>query len=148
MNRSVAKLLLYSIEYLRGEKLYLYLEELENNLLLTKEKLELLQKEKLKKLLDFTMSNNAFYKNKFNGYDVHGAFETLPILTKEELRDNYKEILSDNRQKKIDLVETSGSTGVPLQFYRDRVVFGYTLASMYRAHRWWGLDVGGSICPI
>jgi len=142
MNRTIAKMLLYSIEYMRGEKLYSYLNELENNTSLSREQIELLQKNKLKKLLDHTMLNNPFYINKYNGNNVYESFYQLPVLTKEELRDNYKELISSHSQNKLDLVETSGSTGVPLQFYRDRVVFGYTLASLYRAHRWWGIDVG------
>lgn len=138
----MAKILLYLIEYIRGEKLYSYLKELENNLSLSKQELETLQKDKLKKLLNHTMANNSYYREKYKNYDVFGSFEALPVLTKNELRDNYKRILSDNIKTKLDLVETSGSTGIPLQFYRDRVVFGYTLASLYRAHRWWGIDVG------
>lgn len=142
MNRTVAKTLFYFIEYLRGENVYAYLKELEYNQSLSKEKLESIQRDKLKQLLEHTISCNKFYKEKYKSYDIHGPFASLPILSKEELRNNYKMILSDSRKSKLDLVETSGSTGVPLQFYRDRVVFGYTLASMYRAHRWWGIDVG------
>lgn len=141
MNRAIAKYLLYFIEQIRGEKLYTHLKELENNTCLSQQDLRLLQKEKLNNLLDYTMSNNRYYKNKYKGYDIL-AFESLPILTKEELRDNFKKVVSDNVNVKLDLVETSGSTGVPLQFYRDRIIFGYTLASLYRGHRWWGIDVG------
>jgi len=142
MNNNVAKYLFYFIEYLRGENVIKYLKELEMNQFLSKESINVIQEGKLTKLLDYTIANNKYYKNKYNGFDVHNSFESLPVLTKEELRDNYKNILSDIRQTKLDLVETSGSTGIPLQFYRDRIVFGYTLASLYRAHRWWGIDVG------
>lgn len=142
MNRTAAKLLLNIIELIRGEEYSKYLKELEYNTSLPNDVMKLLQKNKLSALLDYSVKHNSYYKSKYNGYNVHTDFDCLPILTKEELRDNYENILSDKRQNKLDLVETSGSTGVPLRFYRDRVIFGYTLASLYRAHRWWGIDIG------
>lgn len=142
MNRIIAKILFYSIEMLRREHVYTYLRELEKNQFLSRKELEILQQNKLSALLDYAMSHNEYYKTKYEGYNVQLDFEKLPILTKQELRDNYLNILSDNINVKCDLVETSGSTGIPLKFYRDRVVFGYTLASLYRAHRWWGIDIG------
>jgi phenylacetate-CoA ligase len=142
MNRTLAKILFYTIETLRGEHVFTYLRELERNQYLPKEEIAHLQKRKLRKLLNHIMSYNKYYRNKYEGYDIQREFVKLPIVTKQELRDNYANILSQSIHSKCDLVETSGSTGVPLKFYRDRVAFGYTLASMYRAHRWWGLDVG------
>lgn len=142
MFRSVAKLLLYSVEHIRGEKLYSCLKELEGNLQLSRDELKGLQSSKLKTLLDFTVCNNGYYKNKYKGLDTNGPFGSLPVLTKEELRDNFRNIVTCGKPGTLDLVQTSGSTGTPLRFYRDRAVFGHALASLYRAHRWWGLDVG------
>ena len=141
MNNKIAKLLFGMIENLRSENVFEYLKELEVNQYLERHEIISLQKKKLNKLLDFTMKNNSYYKNKYKNHDVLNSFECLPILEKEELRDNYKKIITFS-EKKLDLVETSGSTGIPIQFYRDRVVFGYTLASLYRGRRWWGIDIG------
>lgn len=142
MNRTVAKALFHTIEYIRGEHVHLYLNQLEKNQYLDSHEIRQLQNNKLQKLLSNTLQHNDFYKEKYKGRDVFGAFETLPVLTKDELRDNYQEIVSKNRSNRLDLVETSGSTGLPIQFYRDRTTFGYTLAALYRAHRWWNLDIG------
>lgn len=141
MNKFYAKIIFYLIEGVRGEKVHAYLKELEKNQSLPRSDIESLQRNKLNTLLKYVIEKNDYYKNKFNGFDVANSFESLPILLKDELRDNYKSILTGGSNR-LDLVETSGSTGVPLQFYRDRVVFGYTLASLYRAHKWWGIDVG------
>lgn len=142
MNKTVAKLLFYFIESIRGESVRAYLDQLEKNQFLSRSDINLIQKNKLSNLINYSIENNSYYKDKFKGFEVDGPFESLPILLKEELRDNYKNILTEGGRNKLDLVETSGSTGVPLQFYRDRVVFGYTLASLYRARRWWGIDIG------
>lgn len=142
MHTQLSKALLYCIEALRGEHVFSYLRELELNQNLSRHEITQLQHNKLIKLLEHSISNNKYYSSKFAGYDIYGDYDNLPILTKTELRDKYNDILSNTINSKLDLVETSGSTGVPLKFYRDRVVFGYTLASVYRAHGWWGLDIG------
>ena len=143
MNKNISKYILFAIENLRHEYLYTYLKELEFNEKLTRKEVLNLQKEKLRLLLSYVIDNNSFYQKKFKGYDLDDI-ECLPILKKDQLRESYRSILSScsSKLQKLDLVETSGSTGMPLQFYRDRVTFGYNLASQYRAHHWWGLDVG------
>ena len=142
MNRSIAKYLFYAMEFFRGEHVNKYLKELEAIQYRSKKEILEIQKSKLHKLLDYISLNNDFYKNKYQGYDLKKEFHQLPSLTKNEFRNNYKKLISNGDFKHMELVETSGSTGIPLQFYRDRVIFGYTLASLYRARRWWGLDVG------
>ena len=130
------------MEFVRGEHVYSYLKELEANQYRSKERIREIQKIKLHKLLDFVSLNNDYYIDKYKGFDVKNEFYLLPPLSKEELRNNFKKLMSKGKFKYIEIVETSGSTGIPLQFFRDRVTFGYTLASLYRARRWWGLDIG------
>ena len=142
MNRAIAKYLFYSIEYLRREYVYKRLKELERNQYLPKVEILNIQRERLFKLLEFVLRNNPYYREKYRWFDPIDSFSKLPILSKEELRENYKKIISKKTKAPFNLVETSGSTGLPLQFYRDRKIFSYTLASLYRGHRWWGLDVG------
>ena len=142
MYPAVAKYLFYGIEFLRREQVYRHLKELEKNQFLSISEIANLQKNKLATLLNAVMGNSSYYKKKYYGFDPIENFSFLPILTKEELRENYKDLVRNKKQKYMNLVETSGSTGMPLQFYRDRLIFGYTLASLYRGHKWWGLDIG------
>ena len=142
MDKRIAKLLLFGIEFIRKEKLFHYLSELENNQFLDPEQINEIQKIKLQNLISSVIKNNKYYREKYRECDALNGFQYLPILTKEELRDNFKEIISSNSSKPLDLVETSGSTGIPLQFFRDRIIFGYNLASLYRARKWWNIDIG------
>jgi phenylacetate-CoA ligase len=142
MNRSVARTLLFALEYLRRENLRGCLCELEDNLHLTPPELNSLQRQKRDELVVFAATNSRFYRDRFRGKDGVRDFASLPILTKEDVRSSFRDMVSDQPRRPLDLVETSGSTGVPLQFFRDRIVFGYTLAALYRAHRWWGIEVG------
>jgi phenylacetate-CoA ligase len=142
VNRTLAKSLFLLIEKWRSEPVKRYLDELKSNQYLPLERIKALQQERLSALLKFTMANNAWYREKYAGLDPLNEFLSLPVLTKPELRENYGRLTSAGYEGKLDLVKTSGSTGQPLKMLRDRTVFGHTLASVYRAHAWYGLDIG------
>jgi len=142
VNRKLAKHLFLAIERVRGERVDRYLPELERNQFLATHEINHIQQEKLRSLLAFAMERNDYFRRKYNGVDAYAEFCKLPVLTKQELRENYQRLVTRGCERKVSLVKTSGSTGEPLKFYRDRLVFGYTLASVYRAHRWHGLDLG------
>ncbi len=133
---------------MRGEKVLTYLAELESNQRLSRNQINQIQQLKLQKLLHYVLKHNDYFIEKYKGYDPFNDFSSLPILSKEELRSNYKQLVTPNADKRMDLAKTSGSTGVPIKFYRDRVLFGYTLASIYRAHRWYGIDIGSKECML
>jgi phenylacetate-CoA ligase len=142
VNRTLAKYLLLAIERARGERLDRFLRELERNQALPAREITRIQHEKLRALLTFVVQRNDYFREKYKAFDAFQEFSRLPVLTKQELRDNYRRLVTPGCEKQLSLVKTSGSTGEPLKFYRDRTVFGYTLASVYRAHRWHGLDLG------
>jgi phenylacetate-CoA ligase len=66
----------------------------------------------------------------------------IPVLTKGDFQKNVGDMLVANPGRRLTLAKTSGSTGVPLKFYKDRDSSGYTLAAMYRGHRWHDVDMG------
>jgi phenylacetate-CoA ligase len=119
-----------------------YLPELEHTQFLPAAAIRQLQHEKLETLLRYVMRKNDYFREKYAAVDPIEDFSRLPVLTKQELRENSQRIVTAELRKTVSLHKTSGSTGEPLKFYRDRRVFGYTLASVYRAHRWHGLDIG------
>lgn len=142
MNRQIARQAFFAIERLRGERVDLYLPEMERNQFLPGEELASLQRSKLLALLEHAQRHSPYYAEKYEGLQAAEAFHTLPLLTKAQLRENYTRIVTPDARSKVQLCKTSGSTGEPLKFYRDGQVFGRTLASVYRAHRWYGIDVG------
>ena len=142
MNSALAKLVFLAVERVRGEHVGRFLRELEGNQRLPLPEIKRLQAAKLDDLLRDVLRKNDYYRRKYSGFKPLEDFSGLPVLTKQELRENYQRIVTPGAKGKLDLGKTSGSTGEPLKFYRDRRVFGYTLASVYRAHRWHGLDIG------
>lgn len=64
-----------------------------------------------KRVVDFVekvAGTNEFYRRKYEGVDIHD-WEKIPVLSKDEVREMYKDMVSTN--KKISWERTSGSTG-------------------------------------
>lgn len=142
MYQYIAKHGFLLVERIRGERVGLHLRELSSNQSLQQTSLRELQRAKLRALLTVAGHRNEFYRSRVPAADAIANFESIPLLTKDALRENYRAIVTRGFEGRVAECKTSGSTGEPLKFYRDHVVFGYTLASVYRAHRWHGLDIG------
>ncbi len=134
--------MLLGIERVRGERIDRYLPEMEANQSLPPGQLRTLQSDKLSRLLAYARQNNPYYREKYGGVRTGAELRELPLLTKAELREHAQAIVTPSHARDVSMCKTSGSTGEPLKFFRDREVFARTLASVYRAHRWYGIDVG------
>ena len=149
MNQLIAKKLLIMLERLRGEPIDLYLRELLENEKLDLEQLKELQWRKFTELLKHAYENSPYYRELFRREGLHPSdirsasdVAKIPALTKAEFQINASKMLIDNPPRQMTLAKTSGSTGDPLKFYKDRKSSGYTMAAMYRGHLWHGLDIG------
>lgn len=68
-------------------------------------------------------------------------FSRIPLLTKDIVRNNQHKL--KNKQIKLhDYRSTSGSSGAPLKFYKDRLSTSYLDAVMYHAYSWHGIKIG------
>jgi len=149
MNSYLAKKIYLSAEYVRGEPLKKTLDELEKSQWLSLPKLEENLITKIKILVNHAYKNVPYYRDLFNieGIDPYSIkdlsdLKKIPILTKELFRKNALKLLAENHPKRIDVAKTSGSTGLSLSFYKDRLTTAYHRAPIFRGHRWHGLDVG------
>ena len=149
MNQKTAKALLLVLERIRGEPVDLYLRELMKNEKMSLDQLRELQWRKFVEILNHAYENSPFYRQSFDRADVHPSdirspadVGKIPVLTKEDFQKNAAGMLIDKPPRLKTLAKTSGSTGDPLKFYKDRKASGYALAAMYRGHRWHGLDIG------
>lgn len=146
---SIAKRIFFILEALREEPVFECLEELEKNQWLTRSEINELQWEALMRLLRHVHTNVPYYRNLFDSLHIRPSdiksledFRRIPVLTKKCLRENLHQMLAVERNERLYSATTSGTTGLPLTFYKDRRSMGYSLAAMYRGHRWYGLDVG------
>ncbi len=148
MHQLLAKRLFLLIEKWRGERVKLFLEDMDAMQWRPAHIIRAIQEERLRDLLEFARARNPYYRNKYQGASEGLHLSELPLLSKQELRKNAKIIVTPGRERVVRLCKTSGSTGAPLAFYRDSDVFGRTLASVYRAQRWYGLDIGAPMAML
>lgn len=141
VNNTMARGVFFALERARREPVGRCLAELRLNERLEPAAIQQLQQNKLQELLRFAFRRNDYFRRRMSSYESVKDLTSIPVLTKKDLRTDYNQIITPGFNR-LDLVKTSGSTGEPLKFYRDRTVFAHTLASVLRGHAWHGIEVG------
>jgi len=118
--------------------------------------IEKIQFLKLKEITSYANEHCLFYKKRFaeHGFvpeklSSFDDFRKLPVLTKDDIRENQKQIMSD--QYTIDNLiykRTGGSTSVPLALYVDCHAADLKAAATIRHNRWAGYDRGDKLAAI
>jgi len=101
------------------------------------------QTQKLKEQFDYLIENNKFYRS-FHGDD--SCFDDVRILTKSKLQIGINEILSKGYS--LDNVfrnSTSGSSGIPFEFAKDKYSHAMTWALIFNRYSWYGVEYGKSL---
>jgi phenylacetate-CoA ligase len=144
---AASRILLLKQRIYRPESLTCYRELLKNQHL-PLDPLQELNWEKRKRLLAHAYATVPYYRRKFEEIRLHpddiatqADWAHVPLLTKEELRNQNKNLISTTVHEN-DLVRstTGGSTGIPVQVFQDR---RYPLDVIgWRMLGWWGLPPG------
>jgi phenylacetate-CoA ligase len=141
------KNLFFLLESFRREPIQAALQELMYNQKQGSDYIHDIQKQKLKELLSYCFNESSFYASLYaeRGLTVDNINDTnglskFPSVTKAQISHNLGNILTANGPKTYP-VKTSGSTGSPLKFYKDRIASAYSYATMYRGLSWYGLDI-------
>ncbi|MBI5056329.1 MAG: aspartate 1-decarboxylase [Nitrospirae bacterium] len=150
MHPSLVKNVIYpAYRFLRRDNVFPTLREFEKNQWLSRDELKELQWVKLKRLLDYAYKNVPYYTNVFNELglkpeNINDAddFNKIPILTKEEIRNNSNKMITLDESRKGEAGNTGGSTGEPLYFYKDVSSSNYSKANMIRLNKWCGINIG------
>ncbi len=130
-----------------------YWKELEQSQYLPAEVLSDRQLARLKALLSFVYENNAFYRRRFDEAglrpdDVRSVRDIgiLPVLTKEEIRENMATIISRGfATEGLLRFKTGGSMGKALALYITEDCSERRNACARRHDRWSGWEVGEPI---
>ncbi|MFQ5884735.1 MAG: phenylacetate--CoA ligase family protein [Thermoplasmata archaeon] len=123
-----------------------YLMGYEKTQWLRREDLDRLTEKSLRFLVSYAYENVPYYHRMMKKHGISPDsmrtikdLSRMPILTKQIIRDNFDSLISKSvpSQHRI-LLETGGSTGVPLRFYSTQVADTRAWASMFRARFWQG----------
>lgn len=111
------------------------------------------QEERLKEIMRHAYDTVPYYRSLFDDRglkpdDVKTKVDLakLPLLTKDDIRKNFKELVSSNfAPGKLKYGHTSGTTGSPLEVAYDASIIHATYAALERQYRWAGcrLEHGG-----
>ena len=136
-----------------GYKTINILKHLNNTQWLSQDELISYQENKLRRLIKHVYYNVPYYHDVMDKLglepeDIRNikALKYFPILTKKEIKDNYHKIISNEINKRGAMkATTSGTTGVPLTFYRDMNTCVWTDAALLRGMSWANYRLGEKI---
>lgn len=97
-----------------------------------------------KRILTYHLENNPFYKTFGNTIDLKD-WNSVPIITKKHLQQPLEQRLSDGfTTKNVYLNKTSGSSGDPFIFAKDKWCHVLTWAEIMDRFGWYGIDFNSS----
>lgn len=147
----------FKLRYFRYPfEIYKKRQELEKSQWHKREYLEEYQLEKLKILIRHCYENVPYYKRIFDerGLSPHDFKRTedlnlLPILTKNDVRNNFNDLTARNAGKFSPVLgRTGGTTGTALEFYVDKYTNIMEFATVWRHWNWAGYRFGDRFCDL
>ncbi len=107
---------------------------------LTEEDHQIFIENKKQEIVDFHIQNNEYYQ-KFAGKSSFENWSSIPIMTKKDFQVPLIKRLSKGYQEKsIYVNKTSGSSGDPFIFAKDKYSHALTWASNMYRFGWFGID--------
>lgn len=98
---------------------------------------------KKNEIANFHLKYNSFYKSLVS--NEFTSWEDLPILTKKDFQRPLKERLSLNySEKNVYINKTSGSSGNPFRFAKDKYSHAITWNYIIERFGWYGIDFNDS----
>ena len=99
---------------------------------------------KKKEILKYHLEHNSFYKNLVSGTDL-SDWNNVPVMTKRDLQKPLNERLSKGfTSKNVYVNKTSGSSGDPFVFAKDKYCHALTWAEIQDRFGWYNIDFNSS----
>jgi phenylacetate-CoA ligase len=102
------------------------------------------REQSLRQLLKHAVSTCDYYKKYADLCDLKGNIDItrLPILTKDDIKQNYTSLIASSYRNSIWSKATGGSTGQPLQFAYTKESYEWRVAMSKRGYSWAGAHPG------
>jgi phenylacetate-CoA ligase len=125
------------------------LREMERSQWLTREELDSRRLARIQGLVEYAYQNIPYYHQLYKNLDIYPEdikslkdFQTLPYITKEDVVNHLDELVSPALRDKLHVMETGGSTGMPLRCFVDDQYWRWTTAFEWLGRGWYGLREG------
>ena len=100
---------------------------------------------KRKEIVEYHLKNNKSYQKFVEKSEIQNWNE-LPIMTKKEFQKHLQERLSNGfNTKNVYVNKTSGSSGDPFVFAKDKFCHALTWANIINRFGWFGIDFNKSL---
>lgn len=128
----------------RNPSIFKHFADLKKSEKLSLSELQVLNENRLRELSVFAYRHSSFYRDRFLKIDFNPIenwslekFKQVALTTKKDLIQQNKEIHTpSNLFKKRFFVETSGTSGEILSFYRDESWDSFNRAAIWRGYTW------------
>lgn len=150
MNKTLSKYLFYyPATLLRGELVWKYLKQYQEQQWQSKDSLMQYQIVSLKRLLHHAADTVPYYQHVFfdgnidiNKIDNLEQLKQIPILTKSDVVSNADELRSTKHFTFISNKTTGGSTGQAVSISKNADALARERAATWRAYMWAGVSIG------
>ncbi|QNK01625.1 phenylacetate--CoA ligase family protein [Dyella telluris] len=102
-----------------------------------------LQFTRLKALLEHCYRDVPYYRRRWRELDIApddirslDDYARLPVLTKDDIRENFKELQAESWRNRLLFKRTGGSTGEPLELGYTHESYERRMAVMWRGYGW------------
>lgn len=96
-------------------------------------------------IVKYHLANNPFYRE-FVGSDTISKWNDVPVMQKSDLQRPLKDRLSNSfKEKDVYINKTSGSSGHPFIFAKDRFCHALTWARIIKLYKIWDIQIGKSL---
>ncbi|PWH84577.1 AMP-binding protein [Algibacter marinivivus] len=100
--------------------------------------------DKKKEIVDYHLKNNSFYKSFAKDVNIND-WDSIPIMTKKDLQQPLNKLLSNGFNKKnVYIDKTSGASGNPFIFAKDKFCHALTWAVIKNRFGWFNIDFNSS----
>ena len=135
---------------LRRRKTLAYLDEYERDQWRSPDEILALQWTRLSRLVAHCWDEVPYYRERWREAGVAGPgdigsladYARLPLLTKQDIRDNFERLKATSLRDQLLYKTTGGSTGEPLQIGYTRDNYERRNAVMHRGYAWAGASLG------
>ncbi|MCP9199318.1 phenylacetate--CoA ligase family protein [Gramella sp. GC03-9] len=103
------------------------------------------QRKRRNAIIDYHIQHNEFYREFFN-WDGFDDWQHVPIMKKSDLQHPLRDRLSETYNSKTAYVgKTSGSSGHPFIFAKNRFAHALSWAGFHDRYKWYGIDLNKSL---
>ena len=150
------KIVMPLADRVKGRNVLKHLRELERSQWYSPDRIEELQRKKLRLIIQYSYDNVPYYHKIFrelnlrpNDIKTAEDLSKLPVLTKDIVRNNMGKLVAKNIHVS-ELIESnsSGSTGEPLKFYITQESQDMSNAAAFRGWGWAGFFMGDKIVNL